>query len=161
MNKKLKVVIADDMELLLISMKAILEANSKVEGVWTALDGEDEIIKIMRVQPDVVFTDMQMPKRTGLDVIQAIQDYPSVRKKPKFILMTGRTDGILYEKSRELGFDIVQKPISRQRINDIINELEPIKIDEKEEKRKRKEAFKIMRRELEKEECVNSQFRHD
>ena len=87
-NVKLKVVVADDMEVIAKNMQSIIAGNSKVEKVWTAFDGEEEIIQIMKLEPDIVFTDNQMPKRTGLEVIEAIKEYPCIRKQPKFILVT-------------------------------------------------------------------------
>lgn len=160
MENKLKVVVADDMEILALNMQELIASNSKVEKVWTAFDGEDEIIKIMRVEPDIVFTDMQMPKRTGLDVIKAIKDYPTVRKKPQFILVTAESDKMLHIKARELGFFIEHKPISPEKINQYINEFEPVKVDEKKEERKRQKAFRIMKRELRKERLRNMFFKN-
>ena len=61
-NVKLKVVVADDMEVIAKNMQSIIAGNSKVEKVWTAFDGEEEIIQIMKLEPDIVFTDNQMPK---------------------------------------------------------------------------------------------------
>lgn len=151
MQKKIKVVVADDMKSIADNMQSIIAGNDRVEKVWTAYDGEDEIIQIMNLQPDLVFTDMQMPKRTGIDVIEAIRCYPSVRKKPKFILVTADRDSSIVIKARELGFDIEYKPISVQRINEIINDFEPVQIDEEEEERKWRQEVEKVRKELKKE----------
>ena len=94
------------------NMQSVIAKNPRVEKVLTAFDGEDEVIKIMNLKPDIVFTDMQMPKKTGLEVIEEIQGNLSIMKKPKFILVTADRDSSLIVKARELGFDIVYKPIS-------------------------------------------------
>ena len=104
----------------------------------------------MNLNADLVFTDMQMPKRTGLEVIEAILGYPCVRKKPKFVLVTADRDSYLINKSWELGFDIEYKPISAERIHEYINGFEPVKIDTKAEKKKMKEYLKEVREELRK-----------
>lgn len=150
MDEKIKVVVADDIKILAIRMQSIISGHPKVEKVWTAFDGEEEIIQIMKLEPDLVFTDMQMPKRTGVDVIEAIRCYPSVRKKPKFVVITGDRDASLIQKSRELGFDIEYKPISDERIIQYLDEANPIEIDEEEENRRFQEDLKIMREELRK-----------
>lgn len=162
MQDKIKVVVADDMKAIADNMQSIIAANDRVVKVWTAYDGEDEIIQIMNLKPDLVFTDMQMPKRTGIDVIEAIQCYPSVTKKPKFILVTGDRDASLLVKARELGFEIEYKPICAQRINEIINNFEPIEIDKEEEERKRKleqEELEAAKRELRKVSLLRRLFK--
>lgn len=113
--------------------KKIVEKNPRVEKIETASDGQEEIIKIMNFEPDLVFTDMQMPKRDGLDVIESIQSYPAVRKKPRFVLVTSDRDSRLVVKSRKLGFCIEYKPIKEETINKYIDEYEPIPIDEEAE----------------------------
>lgn len=160
MQEKIKVVVADNMKSIADNMQSIIAGNDRVEKVWVAYDGEDEIIQIMNLEPDLVFTDMQMPKRTGIDVIEAIRCYPSVRKKPKFILVTADRDSSIVIKARELGFDIEYKPISAQRINEIINDFEPITIDEEEEERKWKQEVEEVRKELKKECFLKKIFKN-
>lgn len=160
MENKLKIVVADDMKSIADNMQSIIAGNERVEKVWVAYDGEEEIIRIMNLEPDLVFTDMQMPKRTGIDVIEAIRCYPSVRKKPKFVLVTADRDSSIVIKARELGFDIEYKPISAQRINEIINDFEPEKIDEEEEERKWKQEIEEVRKELKKEGFLKRIFKN-
>lgn len=160
MENKLKIVVADDMKSIADNMQSIIAGNERVEKVWVAYDGEEEIIRIMNLEPDLVFTDMQMPKRTGIDVIEAIRCYPSVRKKPKFVLVTADRDSSIVIKARELGFDIEYKPISAQRINEIINDFEPEKIDEEEEERKWKKEIEEVRKELKKEGFLKRIFKN-
>lgn len=159
MENKLKIVVADDMKSIADNMQSIIAGNERVEKVWVAYDGEEEIIRIMNLEPDLVFTDMQMPKRTGIDVIEAIRCYPSVRKKPKFVLVTADRDSSIVIKARELGFDIEYKPISAQRINEIINDFEPEKIDEEEERKWKKEIEEV-RKELKKEGFLKRIFKN-
>ena len=151
MEDKLKIVVADDSEILAKRLKAIVENNPRVEEVWLACDGEDAVIQIMNIEPDIVFTDMQMPKRTGVDVIDTIKHYPCVRKKPRFVLVTSDRDYELHIKARELEFDIEYKPVNPDRINKYIDEFVPIEIDEDEEERKNKQEIEDVREELKKQ----------
>ena len=161
MDSKIKVIVADDMEIIANNMKKIIEKNPRVENVEISLDGQDEIIKIMNIEPDIVFTDMQMPKRNGLDVIEEIQSYPTVRKKPRFVLVTANRDSELVIKSRELGFFLEYKPIKEETINKYINEFEPILIDEKEEKRTEKKDAREYKKEMRKHFFFNENIRKD
>ena len=92
LKSKIKVLVADDMEIIVRNMKSVIEKNPKVERVDSAFNGEDEINAILNLRPDIVFTDMQMPKKTGLEVIEEIMTNNSIEKKPQFILVTADRD---------------------------------------------------------------------
>lgn len=151
MKEKIKVVVADDMKTIAENMQSIIAGNSRIEKVWTAFDGEEAIIQIMRLEPDLVFIDNQMPKRTGIEVIEAIQSYPAVRIKPKFVLVTGDRDSSLIVKARDIGFNIEYKPISAEKINQYINEFEPVELNTEEEEKKMKKEIEEVRKELKKQ----------
>lgn len=152
MEKKIKVVIADDMEIIVRNMKSVIERNSKVEKVECVYNGEDELNAILNLKPDIVFTDMQMPKRTGLEVIEEIMTNTNIEKKPQFILVTADRDSSLIIKSRELGFYIEYKPINEVRINEYINNFEFIRIDNE------KKEMNIQNEEKAKKESKNGGF---
>ena len=135
MQSKIKVLVADDMEIIVRNMKSVIEKNSKVDRVDTAFNGEDELNTILNLEPDIVFTDMQMPKKTGLEVIEEIMANSSIEKKPQFILVTADRDSSLVIKARQLGFYIEYKPISAERINEYIDNFTDLK-KEKEENQK-------------------------
>ena len=151
METKLKIVVADDVKVIAENMQSVIAKNPRVEKVLTAFDGEDEVIKIMNLKPDIVFTDMQMPKKTGLEVIEEIKGNLSIMKKPQFILVTADRDSLLIVKARELWFDIVYKTISSESINEYINNFEENKIKNENIERKEKEKIEQTRNGLKKE----------
>ncbi len=157
-NEKIRVVIADDMQILVKNMKEMVKKNPRVEMIETAYDGQDAEIKIMRIDADLVFTDMQMPKKTGLEVIEDILCYPCVEKKPSFVLVTSDTSFSLIEKSRELGFDIVHKPISEELINNIINNFQPKLIDRDAEDEKMQKDIELARKEMKRDRILRKIF---
>ena len=135
LKSKIKVLVADDMKIIVRNMKSVIEKNPKVERVDSAFNGEDEINAILNLRPDIVFTDMQMPKKTGLEVIEEIMTNNSIEKKPQFILVTADRDSSLIIRSSELGFYIEYKPISAERINEYIDNFTDLK-EEKEDNQK-------------------------
>jgi len=159
MEEKIKVLVADDNEAIAKNMQKIIEKHPRVEKVCTAFDGEDAVIQIMNLEPDLVFTDMQMPKRTGVDVIETIKYYPCVRKKPRYVLVTADRDSELFVKARELEFDLEFKPISAEKINRYIDEFVPIEIDYEEEDRKWREDVEEVRKELRREGFLKKIFK--
>lgn len=79
--EKIKVLIADDVNELVETLKIILQKDEKIEVIGIANDGQDEYDKIIKLQPDLVFTDNQMPKMTGIEVIEKINNEPIITKK--------------------------------------------------------------------------------
>lgn len=65
----LKVLIADDAEMTRKNLVAMLSDNENIDNIIEAQDGKEELEKIIREQPDIVFTDMKMPLMDGIDVI--------------------------------------------------------------------------------------------
>lgn len=123
MKEKIKVVVADDVQVIAENMKLIIDKNPNVEKTLVAFNGEEEIKKILEAEPDIVFTDFQMPNKNGIDVIDTILNNENIKRKPQFILVTADRDISIVNKAREMHFDIEYKPISENRINEYINNL--------------------------------------
>lgn len=142
MEKKLIVLIADDEKFFAKSILDIVEKNTKVEKVYVASNGLDELDIILGYEPDIVFTDMQMPEMTGLDVIRNISNR-DLEKKPKFILVTSDRSADLVIASRNLKFDITYKPIDANTINEYIDDYteEKVEIPKQETEKNNKEGF--------------------
>lgn len=69
----IKVIIADDVELLRNGLKLILEQDREIEVVALAENGLDAYEKYKALQPDVVLMDMQMPTYDGAYGIKKIK----------------------------------------------------------------------------------------
>lgn len=121
MERNLKVLVADDIEILAKNMSTIISKNERVEQVKYVLNGEEELNEILNFKPDIVFTDMQMPKKTGLEVIKEVMFDTSIEKKPCFVLVTADRDSSYFMKASELGFTLEFKPINPDRINEYID----------------------------------------
>lgn len=124
---KIKVLIADDIRNLAEYIKEIVLKNDKFEVIGIANDGQEEFDMINNLQPEIVFTDNQMPKMNGIEVIEKIQK-SDIINQPKFILVTGDVDRSLYEQCAKLDIiSVIQKPISYNRISQILEEITDIK----------------------------------
>ena len=64
---------ADDHAIVRSGMKWLISGEEDMELVGESADGEAAIAEILRTQPDVVLLDLQMPKKTGLEVIPIIK----------------------------------------------------------------------------------------
>jgi two-component system response regulator DesR len=71
--KKIRVVIAEDQEMLLGALTALLEMEGDIAVVAQARDGQQAIDAVRTHQPDVLITDIEMPQMSGLDAASALK----------------------------------------------------------------------------------------
>ena len=71
-DKKLRVLIADDELPARQRIEDLLAKESRVEIVGSAPTGDEAVDIIRRARPDLVFLDVQMPGKTGFEVVDAV-----------------------------------------------------------------------------------------
>jgi two-component system response regulator DesR len=67
-RKTIRVVIAEDQGMVLGALAALLEIEGDISVVAQCRDGTEAMKAILTQKPDVLITDIEMPKMTGLDV---------------------------------------------------------------------------------------------
>jgi two-component system LytT family response regulator len=72
MDRTVRVVIVDDEPLARQRIEDLLAKEEAVEIVGIATDGEQALEVIQASQPDLVFLDVQMPGRSGLEVVEEL-----------------------------------------------------------------------------------------
>ncbi len=74
MDNSIKVVIADDHAMVREGIRNLLEFDGKIKVVGVAGDGEETMQVIKQLKPDVVLLDINMPKMSGLEVLERLQE---------------------------------------------------------------------------------------
>jgi two-component system, NarL family, response regulator DesR len=64
----IRVVIAEDQAMVLGALAALLEIEGDIKVVAQARDGEEALAAVLANAPDVLITDIEMPKASGLDL---------------------------------------------------------------------------------------------
>ena len=85
MRPVIRVLIADDQELVRTGFRVILEAEGDIEVVAEASDGHEAIRQASLVQPDVVLMDIRMPELDGLAATEQILQQPD---PPTIVVLT-------------------------------------------------------------------------
>ena len=113
---KVRILIADDMDIIAKQTKSYLEKREDTEIVGIANNGKEEIDLINELKPDLVFTDNQMPQMNGIDVIEQVYN-SAMEKKPSFILVTGDRDMVLYQRADKCNVvRVLNKPVDEYKI---------------------------------------------
>jgi DNA-binding NarL/FixJ family response regulator len=93
MNSRLKsvrVILADDHNLIRAGIRALLEQLSGVAVVAEATDGRELLQLVAALQPDIVLVDIAMPELNGLEATERLtKDFPTVR----VIILSMHEDG--------------------------------------------------------------------
>jgi CheY-like chemotaxis protein len=67
--------------------------------VESATNGEEALVIVNRIHPDIVITDMQMPKMTGTELITALKAQPGTADIP-IVIVAGKSSGFDVEEHR-------------------------------------------------------------
>ncbi len=77
---RIRIMIADDHELVRRGLRATLEERVGWEVVGEAGDGDEAVRLALKLKPDLLVLDVNMPKRNGLEVARALQQQaPKIR----------------------------------------------------------------------------------
>jgi two-component system LytT family response regulator len=75
---KIKVLIVDDEQLARDLLKSYLSKDSRLEIVGECSNGFEGVLAIQELKPDLVFLDIQMPKITGFEILELLNDPPVI-----------------------------------------------------------------------------------
>ena len=112
-SQRLRALIVDDEDLARRLVREYLQGHADIDIVGECENGLDAVKQIGALQPDLVFLDIQMPRLTGLEVLE----------------LTGRRAGVIFTtaydehaiKAFELhAVDYLLKPFSKARFDDAL-----------------------------------------
>ncbi len=76
----IRVVLAEDQAMVLGALAALLDLEADLTVVATAPDGRDALAAVRKLSPDVLVTDIEMPKLTGLELAAELtRSHPKTR----------------------------------------------------------------------------------
>ncbi|MEZ5977291.1 MAG: LytTR family DNA-binding domain-containing protein [Planctomycetota bacterium] len=103
--------IVDDEPMGRASLRHVLSADPEVELVGEAGDGDAALELIRREMPDVVFLDVHMPGRSGLQVVEALSE----DERPLVVFATAY-DHYAVEAFEKSAVDYLLKPFDDRRL---------------------------------------------
>lgn len=97
----MKLLVAEDQSMLRDALCQLLLMEDDVDEILQASDGEQAIGKLKMESPDVAILDVEMPKKSGLDVLEWIREH----KDLKVIIVTTFKRVGYFERAVKAGVD--------------------------------------------------------
>jgi two-component system LytT family response regulator len=113
---KIKALIVDDEPLARDRLREMLGRESDIYHIDEAADGDEAVAKAVELKPDLMFLDVQMPKRDGFGVLKALDG----GRLPVVIFTTAFDQHALAAFDAH-AVDYVLKPYRPQRLHEAIN----------------------------------------
>ena len=105
---KIKVLIVDDESLARDLIKSYLSGINDIEIIGECENGFDALHQIQTLNPDLVFLDVQMPKISGFELLEVLQEKPA-------IIFTTAFDQYAIKAFDMSAVDYLLKPFSKER----------------------------------------------
>jgi two-component system LytT family response regulator len=112
----MKAIIIDDERLARTELRKLLQVFPEIEVVDEASNAEEGITKIETHNPDLIFLDIQMPGKTGFDLLAELDRAPQV-------IFTTAYDEYALKAFEVNALDYLQKPIEPKRLADAVHKL--------------------------------------
>ncbi len=112
----MKAIIIDDERLARQELKNLLSAHKEVEIIAECADANEALTKIKELKPDVIFCDINMPGKSGLELVEEISGVVDV------VFVTAYDEHAI--KAFEVNaFDYLLKPVHPERLGETIKKL--------------------------------------
>ncbi len=116
MNNKIFAIIIEDEEPARNLLKAYLQSHDEVELVAECENGFDGVKAIAEYRPDLIFLDIQMPKLTGFEMLELLDEFPE-------IIFTTAYDEFALRAFELNAVDYLMKPFSKARFDQAIEKV--------------------------------------
>lgn len=114
----LRAILIDDEQLAREELLLLLDKEDDIEVIAQCSNALEAIPVINRLQPDVIFLDIQMPKISGLELV-AMLDPDSM----PYVVFVTAYDEYAVRAFEEHAFDYLLKPLDNQRLTKTLNRL--------------------------------------
>ncbi|MGV3530366.1 MAG: LytR/AlgR family response regulator transcription factor [Flavisolibacter sp.] len=115
----MRAIIIDDERLARTELRRLLQDFPEVEVVDEASNADEGINKIDNYQPDLIFLDIQMPGKTGFDMLSELDHVPHV-------IFTTAYDEFALKAFEVNALDYLLKPVEPKRLADAMEKLRKV-----------------------------------
>lgn len=118
----MRIVIVEDEVAIREGMGKMIESQTRHQIVGEAVDGEEGLQMVLRLRPDLVITDVRMPRMTGLQMLEELS-----RRKVDVhcIILSGYSEFEYVQKAIRYGADdYLLKPLAAEDVTEMLETVE-------------------------------------
>ncbi|HSR17989.1 MAG TPA: response regulator [Ignavibacteriaceae bacterium] len=112
----MKALIVDDERLARVELRRLLTPFKEINIVGEAVNTEDALEKITKLNPELIFLDIQMPGKNGFELLEELDSVPTV-------VFTTAYDEYALKAFEYNAMDYLLKPIEPKRLEETIKKL--------------------------------------
>jgi two-component system LytT family response regulator len=112
----MRAIIIDDERLARKELNNLLENYPEIEIVDQAVNADEALEKIIQLDPELIFLDIQMPGKTGFELLEELEKVPKV-------IFTTAYDEFAIKAFDVNALDYLLKPIQEERLKDTITKV--------------------------------------
>ncbi|MEP2026755.1 MAG: LytTR family transcriptional regulator DNA-binding domain-containing protein [Reichenbachiella sp.] len=112
----MKAIIIDDERLARKELTNLLAEFQEIEIVDEAVNADDAVEKIQQHDPDLIFLDIQMPDKTGFELLEMLEKTP-------LVVFTTAYDQFAIKAFEFNALDYLLKPIDTKRLADVVKKV--------------------------------------
>ncbi len=112
----MKALIIDDERLARTELRRLLEPFREIQIVGEAVNADDAAEKISQLNPELLFLDIQMPGKSGFDLLEMLDKVPKV-------IFTTAYDEYALKAFEYNALDYLLKPIEPKRLEEAIRKI--------------------------------------
>ena len=119
----MRAIIIDDERLARKELNNLLENYPEIEIVDQAVNADEALEKIIQLDPELIFLDIQMPGKTGFELLEELEKVPKV-------IFTTAYDEFAIKAFDVNALDYLLKPIQEERLKDTITKVLAVQAEE-------------------------------
>lgn len=132
----MKTIIIDDERLARKELTSLLSDFNEIEIIAECSNAIEAKEKIEKLKPELIFLDIQMPEKTGFDLLEELDYIPHV------VFVTAYDEFAI--KAFEVNaFDYILKPVETERLKQTLTKIRSIEANKKQEKEKVEPSEKL------------------
>ncbi len=119
-RKTITAFLVDDEINALMFMHDLLVKHSKFKIVGQTTNSEDAFEEIVKLKPDVIFLDIEMPRKNGFQIVEMLKDQSQL---PEIVFTTG-FNKYAVEAIRHSAMDFLLKPVNIEELRNCVHRIE-------------------------------------
>ncbi len=130
-NQPIEILMAEDSPTDLAIAQEAIKSSKLLNRLHTVSNGE-EVLAFLRREapfaqapaPDLIFLDVNMPRKTGLEALKEIKQHPRWKRIPVVMLTASKAEGDLISAYENHANCYIVKPVDFEQFDGVIRTLE-------------------------------------